>query len=44
MIHSGGYSSRNPNLSATGKIFSPIREIEIEIPTINNKEVDIMYW
>ena len=24
MIHSGGYSSRNPNLSATGKIFSPI--------------------
>ena len=24
MIHSGGYSSRNPNLAATGKIFSPI--------------------
>ena len=24
MIHSGGYSSRNPNLCATGKIFSPI--------------------
>ena len=37
MIHSGGYSSRNPNLSATGKIFSPIPSFifpGVTVPTL----------
>ena len=37
MIHSGGYSSRNPNLSATGKVFSPIPSFifpGVTVPTL----------